>query len=187
MSTSESPVSVYNDSEPSPPKKPHMGKWWSWFLVGFIALLGGGLTWYFVLRNDSEPAQQQARKFPVSVQKVETDIFENSSDFIGNLEAQQRVTLRPEAAGRIIQISARPGQFVKAGTPIMQLRLDRSRAQLNAATANINVQRASRANAEASLRTARARLREAQERRESAVADLERQTAEVTLQEAQSD
>lgn len=186
MSTSESPVSVYNDSEPSPPKKPYLRKWWSWFLVTFIALLGGGLTWYFVLRNDSEPAQQQGRKFPVNVQKVETDVFENSSDFIGNLEAQQRVTLRPEAAGRIIQISARSGQFVKAGTPIMQLRLDRSRAQLNAATANINVQRASRANAEASLRTVEARLREAQERRESAAADLERQIAEVTLQETES-
>ena len=185
MSTSDSPVSVYDDSEPSLPKKPRMGKWWSWFIVAFIALLGGGLSWYFSLRNDSVTAQQQERKFPVSLEKVETDVFENSSDFIGNLEAQQRVTLRPEMAGRIVEIFARSGQFVKAGTPIMQLRLDRSRAQLNAATANVNVQRAARANAQASLRTAQARLREAEERKESAAAELERQAAEVALQEAE--
>ena len=185
MNTSESTASVYNDSEPSSPKKPHLRKWWSWLLVAFVALLGGGLTWYFVLRNDSGSAQQQARKFPVNVQKVETDLFENSSDFIGALDAQQRVTLRPETTGRIVRIFARSGQFVKAGTPVMELRLDRSRAQLNAATANINVQRAARTNAEASLRTVQARSREAEERRESAAAQLERQTAEVTLQEAE--
>lgn len=185
MNTSDSPASVYDESEPSSPKKPHLRKWWSWFLVAFIALLGGGLTWYFLLRDNSGTAQQEVQKFPVNLQKVETDLFENSSDFIGALDAQQRVTLRPEIAGRIVQISARSGQFVKEGTPIMQLRLDRSRAQLNAATANINVQRAARTNAEASLRTVQARLREAQERRESAVAQLERQTAEVTLQESE--
>ncbi len=185
MSTSESPVSVQNDSAPSSPKKPRIRKRWSWFLVALIAFLGGGLSWYFLLRSDSGAAQQQARKFPVNLQKVETDLFENSSDFIGSLEAQQRVTLRPEAAGRIVEISARSGQFVKASTPIMQLRLDRSRAQLNAARANINVQRAARTNAEASLRTVQARLREAQERRESAAADLERQRAEVILQESE--
>ena len=185
MNTSDSPVSVYDEPEPSSPKEPHIRKWWSWFLVAFIALVGGGLTWYFLLRNDSGVAQQEVRKFPVNLQKVETDSFENSSDFIGSLEAQQRVTLRPEIAGRIVQISTRSGQFVKQGTPIMQLRLDRSRAQLNAATANINVQRAARANAEASLRTVQARLREAEERRESAAAQLERQSAEVTLQKSE--
>ena len=185
MSTSELPVSVHNDSEPSSPKKPRLRKWWSWFIVAFVAFFGGGLSWYFLLRNDPGSAQQQARRFPVNVQKVETDLFKNSSDYVGVLEAQQRVTLRPEVAGRIIEISAKSGEFVKAGAPIMQLRPDRSRAQLNAATANINVQRAARTNAEASLRNVQARLREAEERRESAAANLERQTAEVTLQEAE--
>ncbi|MEM6755148.1 MAG: efflux RND transporter periplasmic adaptor subunit, partial [Cyanobacteria bacterium P01_C01_bin.38] len=106
-------------------------------------------------------------------------------DYVGNLQASQRVTLRPEIPGRIEQILARSGQVVRAGTPIMQLRLDRSRAQLNAATANINVQRAARANAEAALRTSQARLREAEERRASAAAEVERQRAEETLQQAE--
>lgn len=167
------------------PEKPQHQKRWSWSLIILGMLTAGGLSWYFLLRNGLEASQQQTRKFPVSLQKAETDLFENSSDFVGTLEAQQRVTLRPEMAARIVEISARSGQFVKAGTPIMQLRLDRSRAQLNAATANVNIQRAARTNAQASLRTAQARLREAEERKESAVAQLERQTAEVALQEAE--
>ena len=167
------------------PEKPQNQRRWLLLLIILGMLTVGGLSWYFLLRNNSEPSQQQARLFPVSLQKAETDLFENSSDFVGTLEAQQRVTLRPEMTGRIVEISARSGQFVKAGTPIMQLRLDRSRAQLNAAMANVNVQRAARTNAQASLRTVQARLREAEERKESAVAQLERQTAEVALQEAE--
>ncbi|MEO0936197.1 MAG: biotin/lipoyl-binding protein [Cyanobacteria bacterium J06641_2] len=150
-----------------------------------MALLTGGGIWYFFFRNTAEAETPAPQAVNVTLQQVKTGLFEDSSDYVGNLTAEQKVTLRPEIAGRIIQIFANSGQLVREGTPIMQLRLDRSRAQLNAATANINVQRAARANAEAGLRTSQARLREAEERRASAAAEVERQNAEVTLQQAE--
>ena len=185
MTSSETPTSVVNDYPPSPPETPQNKRRWLWILMILALLTGGGLVWYFFLRNSSESEPSAPPSVNVTLQKIETNQFQNSSDYVGNLQAEQRVTLRPEISGRIVQILARSGQLVKAGTPIMQLRLDRSRAQLNAATANINVQRAARANAEAALRTSQARLREAEERRESAASEVERQNAEVSLQQVE--
>jgi RND family efflux transporter MFP subunit len=185
MTSSETQSSIVNNSPPLQPKTPQHQRRWLWLLVIFALLASGGLIWYFFLRNSSDPTPQKPQAVNVALQKVETSQFENSSDYVGNLQAEQRVTLRPEIPGRIVQILARSGQLVKAGTPIVQLRPNRSRAQLDAAIANINVQRAARANAEAALRVSQARLREAQERRESARAEVERQNAEVTLQQAE--
>lgn len=184
-SPSQTPSSIVDDSLPLESESPKNQKRWLWLLILLAFLTGGGLIWYFFLRNNSDPTPAAPPPVNVTLQQVETGQFEDSSDYVGNLQAQQRVTLRPEISGRIVQILARSGQLVRAGTPIMQLRLDRSRAQLNAATANINVQRATRANAEASLKTTQARLRESEERRESAAAEVERQNAEVTLQQAE--
>ncbi|MGD1914370.1 MAG: efflux RND transporter periplasmic adaptor subunit [Rivularia sp. (in: cyanobacteria)] len=184
MTSSDTQTSVV-DYPPSSGKTPQGQRKWLWLLIILGFLAGGGLIWYFFLRNNSDSTPPAPPPVNVTLQRVETGQFENSSDYVGNLQAEQRVTLRPEISGRIVQILARSGQLVRAGTPIMQLRLDRSRAQLNAATANINVQRAARANAEAALRTSQARLREAQERRESAASEVERQNAEVNLQQAE--
>jgi RND family efflux transporter MFP subunit len=183
--TSQIPGSVVDDSTAVESETPQNKRKWLWLLVLLALLTGGGLIWYFFLRNNTDSAPPAPQAVNVTLQKVETGQFVDSSDYVGNLQASQRVTLRPEIPGRIEQILARSGQVVRAGTPIMQLRLDRSRAQLNAATANINVQRAARANAEAALRTSQARLREAEERRASAAAEVERQNAEVTLQQAE--
>ncbi|MGB3755400.1 MAG: efflux RND transporter periplasmic adaptor subunit [Rivularia sp. (in: cyanobacteria)] len=184
-SSSQTPGSVVDDSTVVESEKPQKKRKWLWLLILLALLTGGGLIWYFFLRNTSDSAPPAPQAVNVTLQEVETGQFEDSSDYVGNLIAEQKVTLRPEIPGRIEQILARSGQVVTAGTPIMQLRLDRSRAQLNAATANINVQRAARANAEAALKTSQARLRESQERRESAAAEVERQNAEVTLQQAE--
>ena len=183
--TSQTPGSVVDDSPVLESETPQRRKKWLWLLILLALLAGGGAIWYFFFRNSSEEAPPPPQAVNVTLQEVEIGQFVDSSDYVGNLQASQRVTLRPEIPGRIEQILARSGQVVRAGTPIMQLRLDRSRAQLNAATANINVQRATRANAEAALKTSQARLREAEERRASAAAEVERQNAEVTLQRAE--
>ncbi|MBV6626292.1 MAG: efflux RND transporter periplasmic adaptor subunit [Rivularia sp. (in: Bacteria)] len=184
-SSSETPGSVVDDSPVLESETPKNRRKWLWLLMLLGLLAGGGLIWYFFLRDTSDSAPPPPQLVNVTLQEIETGQFENSSNYVGNLTAEQKVTLRAETAGRIVQMLSRSGQLVRAGTPIMQLRLDRSRAQLNAATANINVQRASRANAEAALRTSQARLRESQERMASAAAEVERQKAEVTLQQAE--
>ena len=136
--TSSSPDSVV-DSPPIESEAPQNRKKWLWLLILLGLLTGGGIWWFFLRNTESaEPPAPQAVN--VTLQQVKSGLFEDSSDYVGNLTAEQKVTLRPETAGRIERILARSGQVVRAGTPIMQLRIDRSRAQLNAATANINVQ-----------------------------------------------
>ncbi|MGD1874785.1 MAG: efflux RND transporter periplasmic adaptor subunit [Mastigocoleus sp.] len=184
-SSSRNSTSVVKDSPVLQSETSQRQPRWLWLLIILTLLTSGGLFWYFFLRNSSNSTPASPQSVNVTLQKVETGQFENSSDYVGNLRAEQKVTLRPEISGRIVEILARSGQLVRAGTPIMQLRLDRSRAQLNAATANINMQRAARANAKAALRTSQARLRESQERRESAAAEVQRQNAEVNLQQTE--
>ncbi|QWF18520.1 HlyD family secretion protein [Lysobacter capsici] len=53
---------------------------------------------------------------------------------LGTLE-WDRVTLPAPAAEKIVRIDVREGQRVKAGTRVLQLELDRTRSQLNAAQA----------------------------------------------------
>lgn len=103
---------------------------------------------------------------PVQIQAVDSGSVEESSEFVGNLEASDVVNLKPEIQGRIIQIYAAEGEEVSTGTPIIQLRPDRTQAEVNSAIANAN-------SIQAALNTAEAELRAAEAERVSASADLE--------------
>lgn len=107
---------------------------------------------------------------PVELQTVQTSTVLETSEFVGALEAEDRVVLRPEADGRVVEIFVRPGDVVQARTPIVQLRADRSRAEVSGAIADLEA-------AQSSRNTAIARLRAAE-------ADVARAAADVTLAEA---
>ncbi|NEO32261.1 MAG: efflux RND transporter periplasmic adaptor subunit [Symploca sp. SIO3C6] len=111
---------------------------------------------------------------PVKLETVVPSTIKESSEFVGSLEAKQRVDLRAETEGRITRIFANSGDKVTADTPIMELRLERSRAQLNAEIANVNVARAARDNAKAELKEAKAEKLSAQAEVELQNEDFER-------------
>ncbi|NEP01552.1 MAG: efflux RND transporter periplasmic adaptor subunit [Symploca sp. SIO2E9] len=111
---------------------------------------------------------------PVKLENVVPSTIKESSEFVGSLEAQQRAELRAETEGRITKIFASSGDRVTAGTPIMELSLNRSKAQLNAEIANVNVARAARANAKAELKEAEAEKVSAQAEVELQNEDFER-------------
>ena len=67
---------------------------------------------------------------PVTLEILEPGTFENTSEFVGSLQAEQRVELRPEANGRITQIFVQPGDAVRAGQPVMQLKPDQAQARV---------------------------------------------------------
>jgi RND family efflux transporter MFP subunit len=94
--------------------------------------------------------------FPVRLQQLESSTISESSEFIGTLDAERGIVLRPETDGRITEIYVSSGDRVSAGEPILQLSPDRSQAEMSAALANVNVSRAARNNAEAQLRAAEA-------------------------------
>ncbi|ESA37488.1 rnd family efflux transporter mfp subunit [Leptolyngbya sp. Heron Island J] len=99
---------------------------------------------------DSQPT------IPVKLQPVEAGTVEESSKFVGTLEAQERVALKPEIEGRIVAIAVTSGGRVEEGETIVQLRPDRTQAQLESAIANINAVRSARATAQAELQAAEA-------------------------------
>lgn len=88
---------------------------------------------------------------PVKLQSVETSTIEESSEFVGTLEAENRVVLRPETEGRVSQIFVSSGSQVAVGTAIVQLSPEKGQAQVGGAIAGVNVARASRNNAQAQI------------------------------------
>jgi RND family efflux transporter MFP subunit len=98
------------------------------------------------------------------LQVLESSQVEDSSDFVGSLEALERVVLKPEIEGRITEISVSNGTRVSKGTPIVQLRPDQTQAQYASAIARANSTRAASATAQAELQAAEAdRVRAASE------------------------
>jgi multidrug efflux pump subunit AcrA (membrane-fusion protein) len=108
----------------------------------------------------------------VELEDVTTSTVEEFSEFVGVLEAQDRVALRPEISGRVVQVFVEPGQRVEAGTPIARLRAEQSRAEFSGATADVEASMAS-------VNTAEARIRAAEASQVQAAADLELESTEL--------
>ncbi len=119
----------------------------------------------------------------VTLLTLETDTLEESSEFVGSLEASDRVVLRPEVAGRVEQVAVVSGDRVEPGQLVVQLGSESDRAQVQAASANIGIQRAVLSNAEANLSAARSDQQQAEVQKKQAEAELARQDATVKLQD----
>jgi len=117
------------------------------------------------------PTAQAPPPTPVQLQEVKASTVQESSEFVGALEAQNRVALRPEVEGRIVQIFVSPGQAVAAGEPIAELKTDRNVAQVSGANADVAAAIAGRGTAAAQLKAAQA--------------DVEKAQADVVLQTTQ--
>ena len=92
----------------------------------------------------------------VKIQTVQSNKVEDSSEFVGTLEAQSRVTLQPQTQGRIDGIFVASGDRVEEGSPIFSLSLDQTEAQVNRAEAATNSARATLGNSEAQVEVAEA-------------------------------
>ena len=139
-------------------------------MLGGVGVFGGWLIWSWG-RGEDAPATAAPPATVVTTEPVESAPVKVSSEFVGALEAQERVILRPEVAGRITQILVEDGDRVSAGTPIVQINPDRSQAVVSGAIADIDVARAAR-------NTAQAELLAAQADRDSAIAEKNLQETE---------
>ncbi|MEM1366463.1 MAG: efflux RND transporter periplasmic adaptor subunit [Cyanobacteria bacterium P01_H01_bin.15] len=134
----------------------------------------------------SDQTQGQAPAIPVRLQTVERGPVIDSSEFVGTLEAQQRVALAPQIDGRILNILRREGDRVSTGELLVQLQPLKQQEEVNSAQAAVQSQIASLRQAEAdlistqaSLIGARAELRAAQADEARAGADVERAKADL--------
>ncbi|PPS41255.1 efflux RND transporter periplasmic adaptor subunit [Chroococcidiopsis sp. TS-821] len=124
-------------------------------IISAIVLLTGvgfGWRWWVSSRNGAQnSAAGQPQGIPVRLETLETTTVENTTDFLGSLESQRAVVLRPEVTGRVSRILVSPGDRVSAGTPLVQLRPDQQQANLASVQASVNSARAIRANAQSQI------------------------------------
>ena len=64
---------------------------------------------------------------PISVEllELESQTLEDRSGFVGTLDAQQGVILKPEVDGQVVQVFVASGDTVAAGAPGLVLELKR--------------------------------------------------------------
>lgn len=108
---------------------------------------------------------------PVEVMDLQSNPVEESSEFVGALEAAERVTLQPQTQGRIEQIFVANGDQVAKGAPVVSLSVDQTQADVATAQAGVS-------SARAALGTAEAQLQAAEADRARFAADLELQQTE---------
>ena len=151
-----------------------------------VKAVGTSLLLFFSLAacGKQQPEAQAPPPVLVEVQDLNNSNHLASSEFIGNLEARQRVNLAPRTDGRIVEIAKQEGDRVKKGDLIVQLQLTREQGEVSAAVSDVNIQKANLSNAQATLRAAEAEVASAYAAVEQSQADLREQEAELELAKA---
>jgi multidrug resistance efflux pump len=110
----------------------------------------------------------------VRVQELQPGTFEESSDFVGALQAEQRIELRPEVAGRVTQIYVSSGSAITKGQPVVQLSPTQVQAEVSAAQAGAQAARFGRDAAQAQIQAAEAQVTRTKADVELATVELQR-------------
>ncbi|MEH1860315.1 MAG: efflux RND transporter periplasmic adaptor subunit [Nostoc sp.] len=148
---STDPISTEETASKGPPQR----KKWLWVILAVLLIGGGGfVAWRLLGKREAPPPAPPP--LPVKVQTVESSQVRSTSEFVGTLEAQQRVSLQPQIQGRIERIFVSSGDRVTQGTPILSLSLDQTTANVSSAIATVNSNRAAVATAQAQLESKRA-------------------------------
>lgn len=130
-----------------------------------------------------QPAETTPQAIPVATKSLESSQVRMSSEFLGRIEATERVNLAPRVDGRITSISVREGDRVTKGQVIAQLQQTREQAEVDAAVSQVNIIQADLVNAQAQVKAAEAEVAQAQAQVGQSEADLRQQRSEVSLAE----
>lgn len=153
-------------------------------LLGTILILSLSTT----ACGDRDNKAVGSQALPVKLQTLEAAPVIDSNEYVGTLEARQRVTLSPSrTSGRIVRIFVRQGDIVRKGQRIVEIQPIQEREDVRArigsfqsATADLGAARAELRQREAERDTARARVEEAR-------ANLAREEANVNDAKAELD
>lgn len=136
-----------------------------------VSACGGG--------KDTEAAR--AKPISVKLKTLEITTLIDSSEYVGTLAAQDRVSLAPRIDGRILEIFVQQGDRVSQGDSIIRLEPTQEQENVNAAVQTVNVEKARLGQTQAQLSTAEANRAAAAAEVERAKADLQDLEAEVEL------
>ncbi|MEH1840382.1 MAG: efflux RND transporter periplasmic adaptor subunit [Nostoc sp.] len=191
------------ESQPLPERSPRPPKKRRWpLLLGIVLLVAGvGIGWRWWQTSNAKntppggPAAGQQMAIPVKLATVQTETVQDSSEFIGSLEAPRSVLIKPQIEGRITQIFINEGNLVQKGQVIFSLQSDDAEAQLRQRQAALEQAQANLAELKAGTRReiifqAKAQLDQAQAKYQDAVSGSlpqQIQQAEAQVNSAQSD
>ncbi len=143
-------------------------------LTSLFGFVGG--QWWANRQTPSDSGSEvvRSRNVPVKLMLLETTSLQETSEFVGSLEARRSVEVRSEVEGRINQILVEAGEFVEPGEAIARLNSNELETNWRAAQANLVGARARLAELQAGSRPeeiarARARLMEAEAELDDAV------------------
>ncbi len=134
-------------------------------LIGSVSLLNAACQ-----KTASSPPPPT----PIQYITLEPSTLEESTEFVGNLEATQIAQVNTEIQGRITEVRVTPGQYVEAGTVLMVISPNQAVPQLESAQASVNAASAARDAAQEQLRVAEANRDTAQSQVELAETNFER-------------
>lgn len=136
-------------------------KLYVWVAVGGIALASAGAWWYQNRPAADAPQSPPGAAAPaapatggrpggpggggmpgVEVTQVQTQRLQDDAQSVGTLRSRQSVTLRPEVAGRIVQIAVSDGARVRKGQLLVQMDDTLQKAELSQAQAQLSIARA---------------------------------------------
>ncbi|WP_071827630.1 efflux RND transporter periplasmic adaptor subunit [Geminocystis sp. NIES-3708] len=156
--------------------------------VSLLAMLTTGC-------NQEKTQAPAPTAIPVNITTAQQAQLIDSTEYVGTLEAIQRVNLAPEINGRIKQIAVQEGDFVNQGELIAELEPTQQEENVFAADANVQSQIAAFTQSQSELRQRegekdstssqvaglRADVSRAEANLKSALADLQRATADLEL------
>jgi RND family efflux transporter MFP subunit len=87
---------------------------------------------------------------------VEKATVQNSSTYVGDLDAREFATIRPRTSGQVEQVFMQLGDRVRAGEPILQIDAAQQQATFESRTASTAAAEAALSNARANLAASRA-------------------------------
>jgi RND family efflux transporter MFP subunit len=128
-----------------------------WGIILLIATINTGCS-----RSNPEVQATSPPPIPVKLATLKAANLEDSSEFVGNLEATEKVIIKPEIQGRIKEIRVSPGDRIPQGEVIMVLEPDQTQSQLATAEAGVKVAMANRDAAIEKLKVAQSQQDSAQ-------------------------
>lgn len=113
--------------------------------AALVAAVAASVIW---LQAGGEPGGGEARAqsdgrppTPVEVARVETDTVVEEASAVGTLLSNESIIVRPEIAGRIVEIHFQEGEPVEAGQPLFSLEDSVLRAELADTRARLELAR----------------------------------------------
>ena len=156
--------------------------------VGFV----GGQLWQShsnkTLNQVSVAAPSKRRSTLVKTIPIKITSLQETSEFVGTMEAKRSIRIKPEINGRVIEILVEEGTLVSKGQAIAKLKSDNVEANLRRAKANLQQSEARLAQLKTGVRpeqiaAAKARLQKFQ----ATLAELEAGTRDEEIAQAKAE